>query len=128
MYDGPYRVLPVPERAGHARPEPGEIIRHMTPYGDSTNNWRLCCPFCGKRVHIYAEQIGNPDAPTFDKPLKCGCSARCGRWFIIAAGRALPSEPPGKIGEDIMQRAQEIPGVLGKPKVPASVQKEAEKS
>lgn len=116
MYEGLYHVLPTPERAGYARPGPGEIIRHIDPHGNPTNNWRLCCPFCGKRVHIYAEQVGNPEAPTFDKVLRCGCTARCGGYFSISAGRASKADLPGKTTDDIMRRAMEIPGVSGKPK------------
>lgn len=120
MYDGLYHILPTPERAGYARPGPGEIIRHVDPHGHPTDNWRLCCPFCGKKVHVFAAQIGNPDAPTFDRPMKCGCTARCGEWFRIAAGRVTTSEPEAKIGEDIMERAMAIPGVQGKPRGPTS--------
>lgn len=108
--------MPTPQRAGHARPQPGEIIRHVDPHGHATDNWRLCCPFCGKRVHVFAAQIGNPEAPTFDRPMRCGCTARCGQWFRISAGRVTASEPTPKVGEDIMERAMEIPGVQGKPR------------
>jgi hypothetical protein len=111
MFAGIYSVLPTPGRAGHVRPIPGQIVRHIDGHGQPTNNWRLCCPACGKRVHIYAKQIGAPEAPTFDAPLRCGCTARCGVWFRITAGRAVPCDPPGKAGEDIMREATAIPGV-----------------
>ena len=127
MYEGIYHVLPIPERAGYARPKDGEIIRHIDPHGNPTNNWRLCCPFCGKRIHIYAEQVGNPDAPTFDKVLRCGCTARCGKTFRISAGRASKVDPPGNPSDDIMRRAMEIPGVSGKPKQKRTRVEEKEK-
>jgi hypothetical protein len=117
VYDGAYRVLPTGQRAGYARPGPGEIVRHVDAQGRPTDNWRLCCPACGKRVHVFAAQVGTADVPTFDRPLRCGCSARCGVWFRIAAGRAVPADPPGQGEADLHQEILSVPGVRPVPRL-----------
>ncbi len=113
-----YHVTPTPGRAGYARPGPGEIVRHLDAQGHPTDNWRLRCPFCGSRMSAYSPQEGPPEAPTFTQVLRCGCTARCGHYFRITAGRVVEVSAPSRAGAEIMSRAQALPGVLGRPRVP----------
>ena len=94
-HTGAYRVLP--RAARRARPVPGEIIRHAMPDGTPSDSYRLRCPICNAVIPVWARQIGDLDAPTFDRPLRCGCRERCGRAFRIRAGRAeaCDAEPEG---------------------------------
>lgn len=103
-YAGPFRVLPRPERG--TRPVPGEIIRHAMPDGTPTGSYRLRCPICNAISQVWGEQIGDPDAPTFDRPLRCGCRVRCGGAFRIRAGRAelVPPDDGALIREPIPER------------------------
>jgi uncharacterized protein YbaR (Trm112 family) len=113
-----YRVRPNVSRAGYAKPAPGELVRHVDAQGQPTDNWRLCCPLCGRRMSAFSAQEGPDDAPTLVQPLRCGCVARCGRWFRITAGRAVAVDPPGRAGADLFAAAAALPGVLGAPRLP----------
>jgi hypothetical protein len=90
-FKGPYYVLEkVDSLETKPRPGRGEIIAHKS------GAVILRCPQCGALQFGRAVILNSPATPTLDRPLQCGSGhcKKCGVWFIIRNGEALPAEAP----------------------------------
>jgi len=97
-YDGPMVIRR--EFSRRQRPGPGDMNLHRVDAarGDDppTVTIQMRCPACGVTSVVAGRLAGPDEAPTLLEPVRCGCDGRCGRWFRIAAGRAVPCDPPNR--------------------------------
>ena len=92
-YTGPYSILKdVTSLQQRRAPGRGDIIAH------ASGAVILRCPKCAAVQFTRADILNSPDAPTLDRPVQCGAGhcKKCGVWFSINKGRAIPSEPVAK--------------------------------
>lgn len=92
-YDGPYSVVEGVDSLGmmpHIRR--GQIIAHQS------GAVILRCPACNAMQFGAAKVLNSPEKPTLDRPLQCGSGhcKKCGVWFQIVNGKAVPAESPNK--------------------------------
>jgi len=76
----------------------GKILVH------SSGNFILRCPACGAMQFTTGKLSGTPDHPTIDRAVHCGAGIckRCGVWFRVQGGVAVPdSEPSSSQAKDI---------------------------
>lgn len=91
-FKGPYFVLEGVDRLAIKRPARGEIIAH------DSGAVVLRCPACAAIQFARAKILNSPKTPTLDRPIQCGSGhcKRCGVWFTIRNGEAMPAEAPEK--------------------------------
>jgi len=92
-YDGPYKVLDgVDQMARRPRPGRGDIIAHRS------GALVLRCPACNALQFTRGTVFNAKESPTIDRPIHCGSGhcQKCGVWFSIKNGRALPAKAPEK--------------------------------
>jgi hypothetical protein len=90
-FSGPYFVL---EKVDSLETKPrigrGEIIAHKS------GAIILRCPKCAALQFTRAVILNAPATPSLDRPVQCGSGhcKKCGVWFTIKNGEALPAEAP----------------------------------
>jgi hypothetical protein len=115
-YDGQYSVIDATALEGGQAVKRGEIMKHRS------GAVIIRCPRCNALQFTAADVQGPPDAPTLSKPIQCGAGTckRCGVWFRIAAGKAIPADPataqPSKpIPEKLARAGVKAPPMIKEP-------------